>query len=103
MFKWQRRDGAWHLWRGVEAIDGAVLWQETGYLLYHHRRRPEYWIARQDDPGLMMLCLASFKDAKAYAENLAQNSCQKHLTNRMTYAIICHRFEKRRERARWQA
>ena len=69
--EWFRENGVWHLWRGYQADDGAVIWQETGYVV--HRDRRAIWI---EWPGkrTWTCSLFSVKAAKAEAENLAQNS-----------------------------
>ena len=69
-FKWQRRDGAWHLWRGAYTTDGATLWQETGYVV-HSERNGHAWIEKPNHDAVMGGMLV--REAKAYAENLAAN------------------------------
>lgn len=66
-FKWQRRDGAWHLWRGVETTDGAVIWQETKYTVRVAKRG---WVSLTGS----MWWWPTVADAKCMAESLAQNS-----------------------------
>lgn len=70
LFKWRRQDSAWHLWRGVEATDGAVIWQETGYVI---RKQMGGYIITYPDRSYYGWA-TTLSGAKREVANLAQNS-----------------------------
>jgi hypothetical protein len=68
--KWQRQDGAWHLWRWVVDMDlGEMFWLETGFVV--HRTRHGAWIDWPKKEKFTTGCI-NVADAKAEAERLAK-------------------------------